>query len=201
MNTVVNHTLPSNIATGIILLAFIPLSICSCDNINIKKELKAIDSLNQVIGKADIKIKDIDVEKVKKCQEEVIANLNIIEEYYQDTLPRELIKLLSDYNSIKKPLKRFLDNKEYYDKEIVYSKKQLQNLKQDIEKRLITKEQFQEYYSTEMKAVSDLERDINLYVNTAKTKIDWFNSTNPKIREVIEKNGNVFVGINSKVRS
>ncbi|MFH1320879.1 MAG: hypothetical protein ABII90_09540 [Bacteroidota bacterium] len=177
----------SYLSIGIKLFIFLPLILSSCKNVDVKKEVSAIDSLGQVVEKAHLHLKEINIENAKKIREEINTNMDFVKTHYQDTLSWDISKLLSDYHSIQKTLKHFLRIKEYLEKEIVYSNEQLKNLKHDIEKEIITKEQFNTYYEAEMKAVSGLKKEIKLYVDMAKEKIEKFNSINPKVGEVVKK--------------
>lgn len=138
------------ILTVIVLFAF----ICSgCGHSNREKRIARIDSLSTVLNEVDSMLTiGINYDSVFNKFNELKKNKEILSTY----IPKLNEKEKSDYFqyiSSEKHFKIIITAYDKYKRELDYSRKQLADLKGDVENKAIKKDKFEEFYNTESEAV------------------------------------------------
>lgn len=165
----------------------LPTFFFSCNESKFKAELKTIDSLNVVLDSVQIKMGEIDTVIIKKAYKEYLANIALLNKYFNDKKEDSTWQLMGSYGAVKTSLKPFTKNYTEYYSEIEYSRKQIDSLKSDIESGNLEKEKIKEYTKTEAEAVSKLMIIVVSSVDGAKTGLKLLDSLNPKVDKVIER--------------
>ena len=159
----------------------------SCKNNIVKSELFAIDSLQGIVINCKKILSEINTDSLTIIKDSIFNGLDYIKTNYNDSLTHETARLLTDYNKIYKTITIFTENSAYYKQELAYSKKQLENLKNDIDKGFATEKKFNEFFAEEYRAVINLEKPIIFSNNAIKTLQGQFILINPKIQDIISE--------------
>lgn len=170
-----------------VVIIILPLCFPACKSDKHAKEIKTIDSLYTVIDTIEKNLNSADTIKIKVVFEEYMKNIGQIRDCFNDKKGDTTWKTITSYGIIKKPLKKFLNDYSALYEEIRYSRKQLDNLKADIEGENIQKDTILEYTKNETAAVNSLKQIVNITVKGVKTNLKLFDSLNPKVIRVIEQ--------------
>ncbi|MFA5781041.1 MAG: hypothetical protein WC868_02105 [Bacteroidales bacterium] len=171
----------------IIITFILPLCFLACKSGKHAKEIKTIDSLYTVIDTIEKNLNSADTIKVKDVFEEYMKNIGQIRDCFNDKKGDTTWKIITPYGIIRKPLKNFLNDYSGLYKEIRYSRKQLDNLKADIEGENIQKDTISEYTINEVTSVNRLKQIVNFSVDGVQKNLKLFDSLNPKVIQLIEQ--------------
>ena len=169
----------------LILLIITSLSFNACKNA-FEKEAGQIDSLMAIVKDTENALLSVDTSRVFSTTRQMqkdIADINSV----ADTLDKETAFKLADYYSSKKQLYQLTSNYATYNTKINLAKKQLNDLKQDLNNGLITKEKFSDYYRTEQMAVVELNNEINRAINGLEVRLQKMELNRAEIADIIEK--------------
>ncbi|MFA4851850.1 MAG: hypothetical protein WC599_04965 [Bacteroidales bacterium] len=171
----------------IIITFILPLCFLACKSGKHAKEIKTIDSLYTVIDTIEKNLNSADTIKVKDVFEEYMKNIGQIRDCFNDKKGDTTWKIITPYGIIRKPLKNFLNDYSGLYEEIRYSRKQLDNLKADIEGENIQKDTISEYTINEVTSVNRLKQIVNFSVDGVQKNLKLFDSLNPKVIQLIEQ--------------
>jgi len=176
------------IMKNLIFPVFIIALFCcaSCIKGKHSKEIKTIDSLISVTDTIKNNLDASDTTKIKEAFKEYNENIGQIRTFFNDKKDSTW-STITAYGNLKNPLKNFILNYPALYNEILYSKKQLNDLKADIRGNKITKEKMAEYTKNEAQAINSLKQHVNISVNNVKRNLYFFDSLNPKVVKVIEQ--------------
>ncbi|MGB0883014.1 MAG: hypothetical protein ACPGSO_08660, partial [Vicingaceae bacterium] len=94
---------------------------------------------------------------------------------------------VADYFGSKKKFYRLSARYPQFIADIELSKKQLNNLKQDLENDLVKKDYYSTYYADEHSAFKDLEFQVNKLVTGIDVVVDKYETDRPKLLELMEE--------------
>jgi hypothetical protein len=114
-------------------------------------------------------------------------NTKLIHVFYSDTMDPETIRMLSDYHTINRVFKQFIEKKTGLNNKIEYSIKQLDALKQDLIHERISTAQFSTYIAEESKAVNNTCNSINILAEDIGKGTKNFDHIQPIIDKLIAK--------------
>ena len=129
----------------------------SCQEINIDKEVKYTTLLDSVLFHQQELMNSIDSVKLNYCLQKAFNRMQLLEspslyDFQKQWLYHEKSayqKIYTDINSFNKQLFSL-------EKELKYSKSQIQTLKKDLIHRHFSKKQFNAYFEVEQKALAEL---------------------------------------------
>ena len=169
----------------VLLFLIIGLAFNACKNPN-EKEIADVKALIVSVEDSEKFLFAVDTSKVfsfKRQMEKDLMNFNSI----QDTLTKEEAFKVGDIFASKKRLFRLESNYPELIREIEFSKKQLNNLKQDLENQVMKKEDFKLNFATEKAAVKDLEGKINKSIQNIEVDLQKYELDREELLELIEK--------------
>jgi len=157
----------------------------ACKN-EMSKEIGEVDGLITMVNEIEKTVLSVDTAKAFQAKRQISNDLQLIENL-GDTLDKESAFILDDYYSGKKRLYRFYNNYKDFIVQIDYSKKQLDNLKQDLNNGIVTKENFKEYYMLEHASLMDLNSKVNKSVGGIEEAIQKMELKRPDILNLFEE--------------
>jgi hypothetical protein len=89
--------------------------------------------------------------------------------------------------STEKQFKSFIGNYDGYKNELDYSKNQIDMLRKDVEEGNLSKEQFNEYYSSENKAIVSLFHSVKMEVYKTGKNIEKYKLFEPKVLSLVNQ--------------
>jgi len=170
----------------LLILLIIGIGFNSCKNAY-EKEIGEIEGLVSIINEAEKNLLSLDTAKVFAAKRQMQKDLRLIENSH-DTLTKDESFRLDDLFSCKKRLYRLTGNYSKYVGQINFSKKQLADIKQDMENGLMSIEEFKKNLSIERNFVIDLNMQINKEVNGLDVQIEKLKLFRPEIEEIINRN-------------
>lgn len=163
----------------------VALSILSCGNPN-KKEIADVEALYTVIDNTEKLLLAVDTAAVFSAKRQMDKDITALNEYV-DTLNKEEAFRLDDIFGAKKRLNSLTKNYSRFINQIKFSKNQLNNLKQDLQNDLMTKEAFKNHYAMEEDQLMMLDKQINKAIDNIDVAIEKLNSDRPELLEMIER--------------
>lgn len=118
-------------------------------------ELARIDSLENKL-KLIAKNLNVDDELITARSAEMTENMTLIQLHYEEEFTQEMAQKMGRYKAINKVYTKYLSKQEALDKELDVLYNQLKGLRNSIEDKKISREQFKSYYAIEKDAADKL---------------------------------------------
>jgi len=166
-------------------LLIIGLSFNACKNPN-EKEIGEIEALITKVNETEKVLLSLDTGKIFRTKRQLEGDLAVFNKIV-DTLNRADAFKVADIFGSKKKFYRLTVGYPKFVSQIETSKKQLDNLKQDLENGLIKKENFTTYYADEQVALKELEFQINKLVSGIDVVVEKYETDRPELLALIEQ--------------
>lgn len=166
-------------------LLIIGLSFNACNNPN-EKEIGEVDALITKVNETEKSLLSIDTSKVfgtKRQLEKDMADFSKI----GDTLTKEEAFRVEDYFGSKKKFHRLTKGYPKFISQIETSKKQLNDLKQDLENGVIKKENYTKYYADEYSTLQDLDFQINKLITGIDIVVEKYEKDRPELLSLMDE--------------
>ena len=167
------------------LVAAFLLFTFSCKNVSVDRELLQIDSLEKVVTVIEAQLKEIDIAQLEKTTKVMSADLDVLREHFNDSLEWDLAKFLSEYHRTNKSIGKYIKQNNYFKREIIYSKEQLSNLRNDLSKNILSADSFNIYIKVEAIAMEELRTTTKSKISLVKASIKAYEDSKPRIKEII----------------
>lgn len=178
-------------------IIFSLLIFSSCRKKN-AEEVKQADSLSLMIDSAEKNFFSVDSVRIKNILDSNEHKEMLIKKYSPDSLDKQTTILLANYLRLLKTLEEFPSEKKNVLMQISLSRKQLADMKHDLQSNSMSKEDFAKYFPDEQRAVDQLcsymsmtAYKTNLMISQydyMKGKVDSFVSTLDTLHESENKN-------------
>jgi len=161
--------------------------LIACNNNNDHRITKANQLINELDStKTEMQTLDSSVIAVKF--ETYMHNIQSIQEVFDDTNHTEKEwNLLTQYATIKKPLKDYPRNYSIFMKNLKYSITQIESLIYEYKEGSIDSTKFDSYYQTEEEIAYDLMMQIQFSLSKTKESSEKYDSLNPQIEIYLEE--------------
>ena len=167
------------------IFGLIIVALAACKQVNVDKQLAQIDSLTVVIKNNEIKLDEIDIDKVNTLQQQMSNQIMLIKNLYGDSIEWENAKMLTKHYNASKTFRKYIDKHSYVKDELTYSYAQLSDLKTDITNNIITTDTFHIHFEKECKAAQELEGLIQKEMHKAKSSMETYKEYLPKVEELL----------------
>lgn len=168
-------------------ISLFSLLLCSCGpGDRYKDEVNTLDSLVVSLDKAEKLFNSIDSAGARKYYENVNAGLGHISELVKDTLSRDQAMLISQFRSVKKPLKDYLQRLSVTYEEIAVTRKQLQDLSHDISKGLMPEKDIKHHVQKETELARLLINTLNMSHESMGVCMKRYEVINPRIDSLVQ---------------
>lgn len=175
----------------IVLFAFgifvFSIFFSSCGENQFKEKINTLDSLSTEVTRLIDSIKIADTTSYINAYNTIEQNLKLIQKTLKDTVTQEEARVLSDYKMIKKSLFNFTDKIKEIEKELIFTKKQLNNLAKDLSRGYIEASKAEEYFSIEVTSANAVLEDGWATLNNSPVYLKMFEDLHPKVLDFIEK--------------
>lgn len=180
----------SRILFPALALVLVMVLVSSCSGTDkYRVETSQIDSLLIQLDSAEKVFLMLDsascTEKLKNVNTLLGEATNVI----RDTLLKEEARLLSDFRSIKKPLKEFLTRRSSVIKEILVTRKQLKDLSHDLDEGLMSEVDVQKHFQQECDLAGMLIMSLKITSSAVESQCNLYDSLNLKLRDFVERKG------------
>lgn len=172
----------------LLIISLIAFSFFACKNAY-EKELGEVEGLITMVDEIEKTVLSVDTSKAFDAQRKIAQDFKVLNSL-NDTLSKEDAFRLDDFYSGKKKIFRFSSNYMYILKQVEFAKKQLNELKQDLNNGLIEKDKFKEYYSTEHASIMDLNMQVNKSVNGVDEAVQKLELNRSEIDKLLEELSN-----------
>ncbi|MBK5285283.1 MAG: hypothetical protein JJE25_07745 [Bacteroidia bacterium] len=190
-----------NISSAAVIFSLLFFYSCLKNN---SAELKQTDSLITMLDSSEKIFLSFDTNLVKNILDSSDRKVELLRKFAPDSLDKEITILLSDYLHINKTLEKSFGERNNVNPQITFSRKQLDDMKRDLNNGAMSKEDFTKNFPEEEKAVSELSSYI-VMINTKtnlllaqyefiRTKVDSFITTLDTTHESEKKNRDLNLG-------
>jgi hypothetical protein len=170
----------------LVFSASIFLSSCNNGSERYRNEIAMLDSLVLALEKAEGQFKSIDSEKVVKTYSALNELLEQTGELIKDTLKKEEAVLLSDFRSIRKPLKEYKSRVTILKTEIGVTKDQLSHLSHDLRKGLMKEEDVDKNVQSEVTLAKTLLSSITIMASIIPQQLSKYDSLQPLVLNFVK---------------
>lgn len=118
-----------------------------------QRENIMLDSLDAMLNQTATYL-EIDIPTIKARKKEMDRNYGLIKTYYTDTVSLEMGNNMQKYRGVMKVYKVFLGEVFHCREEMSALKKQVDNLRKDVNRGKMSKQEFRKYYDTEKEDVT-----------------------------------------------
>jgi hypothetical protein len=168
---------------------------------NNQAELKQTDSLVTAIDSTEMKFMSFDTTRIENILDSTEYKVKLLKKYAPDSLDKETTILLANYLHVHQSLEKYPSDRKNISPQISFSRKQLENMKHDLNSGAMSKEDFVKNFPEEKKAVAKLSSYISMTSSKAnlliaqydfmKMKVDSFITTLDTLHESEMKNPNL----------
>ncbi|HOY31316.1 MAG TPA: hypothetical protein PKW80_05505 [Bacteroidales bacterium] len=162
------------------------IMLCSCNNAVREKQLAKIDSLMAVIDSAGKNLNKINKDTISKRFDTFRNTNKSVAEHYQEYRNEENWNYLCEYQNVRKPFKTMVKRYNSYINDLKTSKEQLENLRHDVEKKLISEEEFNNYFIIEKNSAHEITFKINKQINEVLSQMKNFDTIQPYLLKLID---------------
>lgn len=161
------------------------LSFNACNNPN-EKEIGEVEALITKVNVVEKELLSLDTAKIFSTKRQLEKDLAIFHAV-TDTLNKADAFKAADIFGSKKKFYRLTARYPKFIAQIETSKKQLDNLKQDLENGLIKKENYVAYYTEEQVALKELDFQINKLITGIDVVVDKYETDRSELLSLIEE--------------
>jgi hypothetical protein len=167
------------------ILSAITLLIACGPNIP-QEKMDELSALDQRLDSVILLVESVDSARAVNAVGTFEKNLKIIQYELKDTFPRETAFFVDSYYRLKKALRNFAKDYNTLSSEIVISKRQLANLRNDAENGLVEEQQFNDYLVLEKENIDKLEEVSESIIIPMQKALPLFEEKNPRIDSLIQ---------------
>ncbi len=168
-------------------LAIIFSHLTSCSSNQFSDKIQTLDSLAIEVNRLIDSIQFADTNAYKNAALKIEENIKHIKNQLKDTVTTEEARILSDYKMIRKSLGNYSDKINALNKELIYTKKQLNNLSRDLQRGYIEASKAEEYFSIEVTSAQAVLEDGWNTLNNSSVYLKMFEELQPKVQDFINK--------------
>ena len=139
-----------------IILAVVVLACSACSSNQNKEYIAKVDQALAKIDKADSTVSGLDFSVLSVYRDTIAFDVKFIQREYSDTMNLDLATKVDVYYRTIKSINKFEATFKDQMEDLQYSRVQLQNLKDDLEKNIIDSSGFNLYFPPENQAVQSL---------------------------------------------
>jgi len=151
------------------------------------QELLALDSLRQVVRETEELLNSVDTGDLRRMKQIMEEDMAFMRKYFTDSSDREFYATtMSDYYRFNKNAGKFFDREMQWREEIDYTYKQLNDLRKDLNARILDRKTFSEYFSSEAEAVRILQSSIGSGVAGVEAFIPRFQELYDEVHRRID---------------
>ena len=154
-----------------------------------RDERATVDSLQQVVKQLDRQFGEIDFTTVEAIRGTVTMELDSVLtlcKTHDTYLTKEEGVFFGRYRDIMAPVRKAGTDRESLQREIDLAKKQLADLKTDLDNKALSKEQAQLYINQELLAVKSLQMSLNKFASGSEHLISRFREMRKEVNERIQ---------------
>jgi predicted nucleic acid-binding Zn-ribbon protein len=167
----------------IVISCYCLLLFAGCHTNKYPKEIALLDSLQQVLTESSKQYHSLDTLEVQKIFGEIQSDLKFIRAHHKvtDTLTKQVAQQLNAYAQVYGVMAALIERQHAVEKELLYSMKQLQSLKTDIEKKQWEEKEVQTYCEQEKEAVQHLQQVVVKALQAYTENRTRYNELKPEI--------------------
>ena len=169
----------------IIIIAFGIILTTACNQSKTKLQLAQIDSLTLLLDKTELMLKEINSDSITTMLKDVEYKNEAIYNYGHTKLSMKEHSDFFQFKDVEKLFKSYLLDHVKYNNDYNYSRKQLADLKNDVEKHTIKGNKFDEYYQSENTSISNLFNMVKSSLYKVKQSVERYKMFNPNITKLI----------------
>jgi hypothetical protein len=159
----------------------------SCGSKAYKADIARIDSVYAVVDTTAQKLSTLNFDTLNAKNELYKANAKVLTESIHDLKNDETWPWICAYGNVRKPFKTMVAEYPKYKAELDTCRKQLNDMKHDLDNGALSKSEFETNFLIECSAVNDLTTRILKNVNSVTAQLKSFDTVHPAICRIIKE--------------
>ncbi|MEI6821381.1 MAG: hypothetical protein WCL51_05570 [Bacteroidota bacterium] len=155
---------------------------------NTQYKLAQIDSLTLILDKTELMLTELNDDSIKAMMNDTHLMHDVLLSVSKTKLKTLEISDNNQLDSIDKQFKEYIEIHTKNLEEFKYSRKQLTDLKYDLEQHNVNEKKFDEYYQTENTSVNNLFNIVSSSLDKVKQNIEKYKLMNPTIKKLMFEN-------------
>lgn len=167
------------------------LLLASCSGSGYTKEIAALDSTKLRLDSAEAELNKLDTALLGQMYRQIENDLHFVEVFYRN-MPKDSIidkdaaTILSDYRSVRKPLRSSYTKLPKLKQDIDYSQSQIENLIHDLGSNNIEKSDAQQYVKTEMTEAEKAIQNSKFMLILLQDVFPRYDAVSPRVRAYVD---------------
>jgi len=157
-----------------IIIALALLMLVSCTDKKTEQRVQKIDSLLEIIDSLNTNLVKINIDSINQIYSNTSDIIDVYKKAGYKFRQKRLIQNMEYASSINKSCRKFIGKYSSFQKELSYSKHQLQTLKHDVDNQLLTDSLYDNYYSVEKNILEKLDKDFMISEEWMNEKIELY---------------------------
>ncbi len=151
-------------------------------------KLAQIDSLTLILDKTELMLTELNDDSIKAMMNDTHLMHDVLSSVGKAKLKALELSDNNQLDSIDKQFKEYVEIHSKTLEEFKYSRKQLTDLKYDLEQHIVNEKKFDEYYQTENTSVNNLFNIVSSSLDKVKQNIEKYKLINPEIKKIMFEN-------------
>jgi len=170
---------------GYLLMILMVGYLFSCTSKADQAKIQSIDTLMLTLNDAEEMLLSVDANLVDEKLNELKEKEDFLKKNLRDSLDKPTALEIGEYFTYGKALRFYKENYSEFMEAINTSRKQLNDLKADVENGLLTDEKFNEYYNNEMRIALEITQNVERAVNGVNVVLPKIDEKQPVIEKII----------------
>ncbi|MEI6764501.1 MAG: hypothetical protein WCM76_02600 [Bacteroidota bacterium] len=163
------------------------LLVQSCGSKADKADIARIDSVYAVVETTGQELNKLNFDTLNTKNEMYKANAKVLTENIYELKNDETWPWICAYGNVRKPFKTMVAEYPKYKSELDTCRKQLNDMKHDLDNGALSKSDFETNFLIECSAVNDLTGRIIKNLNSVKAQLKSFDTVHPAICRIIKE--------------
>ena len=163
----------------------------SCKGTDYTKEIATLDSVTVKLDSAEAEVNKIDTNRIGPMYRQIENDLHYVEIFYrnkpkEEVIDKQFATILSDYRSLRKPLRNSLGQVPKLKTDIDYAQSQIENLVHDLEKNLVDKKDATQFVNKEKAEANKVIQNTGYITIVLKDVLPRYDEVSPRVRAYID---------------
>lgn len=167
------------------------LLLASCSSTPYTKEIAVLDSVRVQLDSAEAEVSKLDTARIGPMVRQIEYDLRYVEVFYRGmpreaTIDKQAATILSDYRSVRKPLRTSYAEVPKLKADIDYAQEQIENLTHDLEKDLVAKKDVEQFVKNEKGEAEKAIQNAKYVTILLKDVFPRYDQVSPVVRAYVD---------------
>jgi hypothetical protein len=170
----------------LLLLLLIPFAFFSCKNNPHAEKIKTLDSLYAEVLITEEILSQVDKEEAQAAMEDILYKANLAGSLGTAAMDFESARKVGELRKLRKSFNNYIKNKDKMSEKIEISKTQLKTLSDDLKKNLISADQVDEFFQTEVNIAVEMNLQYRSTVQLARESLEYYRNNHAEVSDILD---------------